>query len=481
MQAEQLSQILEQLAEESRIRLSRTESDLAETRHQQLVIKQRIATTYQQMASLLLQDNSGANDIKIVQDLLDNLQHELAQTQQELQLNENDILRQLKQLQALRKQIEPLETEREQLLQQNPDAIATRQTMVQFYDEANQQKIHHSELISETDRKLAEYINHPIFMFLIRKNYGQPNYRSWPISRNLDNWLARHINYTNNYANYQMLQALPKESGRRLEILQDQAEKRTNEYLNHLTKVEEKLNLPSYYQQFELLEKHLAVSQQKVRDLQDKVQQYSLGEGETFDRIAKQLSVQMASLPLEKLDALVAKTVTTDDDRLLGELKRLKQMGLKLEDTRREEEQYIVTAKPRASAAAILESAFLNSRLNNSDYEFRWLHSQEHSDLFESFLNGVTSLEQVFKKLNDIVRLASTTPTATDVITTIAVAAILSNRRSSGRSSGSSYSESNSGSSSTSSSSSSSSSSSGGGFSSSSSTGGGNFRSTDSF
>ncbi|WP_145579554.1 hypothetical protein [Yersinia vastinensis] len=484
MQAAQVSQYLIDLVANTRKHLSRAESDLAETRHQQLVIKQRIATTYQQIASLLLQDNGAANDIEMVQDLLDKLQLELSQTQQALQHSENDILRQLAQVETLRKQIVPLEHEREQLLQQNPEAIAARRDMVQLYSEANQQKINHSELLVEADVKLTEYLNQPIFMFLMSKNYGQPDYHRGPISRNLDSWLARHINYTNNFANYLMLQALPKESERRLQILQHQSEKRTSEYLNYLTEIEEKIHLPPRYQQLESLEKALVASQQEARNLQEKLQQYSLGESETFARIATQLSAQMAMLPLDRLDTLVAKTATPDDDRLLEELRGLKRMEVKLAETQHEEEHAIASIRPRASAAAILASTFINSRLNDSRYEYIESRHERFEDLFERFLNGSISLELVFKQLN-MARQDSDVPTATGIIATLAVEAILANRRSARRSSGSSSSGEGFSSSSTSSSagrgSGSSSSSGGGGFSSSSSTGGGGFRSTDSF
>ncbi|MFS7187814.1 MAG: hypothetical protein ACTH8H_11235 [Serratia proteamaculans] len=468
MHAYELGRKLAALSDRARAALSGIEINQADARHLQLVLKQQIASLYHQMATVLLKESPRVGEMANVQKLLNKLQQEIAQSQHALQLSEKEIENRHAQLQQLHEEINRQEDVRDRQLEQNIDAVAARQLMVKSSQDVSQHENSHKELMAETTTKLGEYHQQRIFMFLERKSYGQPGYSAWPLSRNLDSWLARISHYPNNAANYRMLLSLQKESTRRLLELQNQTKQQTNEYQQYVQDVEKNLQLPTLYLNLNALEKILSSTQQEIRNQQNKLQEYAQGEGETYSQITTQLSAQMALLPLDKLDILVAKTETPTDDRLLEELRELQLEEKSVEENLLQQEIEAQLAQRRATAAIELNNQFSTQGYDNPIYEYQWGWSDKPEELFENYLSGAISLKAVLHKLDMIThRLPPPSATAR------ASSGSWGNSSARSYSSGVGYSSS--------SSSSSSSSGSGGGFSSSSSTGGGGFRTTDSF
>jgi len=478
MQAYRVGRVLSDTAEYAKSRHSKLEASVADTRRQQLELAQKITATYQQIAPLVLHDSPDVKEIQSVQTLLNTLRHEIAKSTQDLQQCENTLASQQTQLHKLREQIEPLEHERDQRLLANEQAQSALQAWRFAQTESQQQQKYHNDLIDETSAKLEEYHQQREFMFLLKRGYAQPDYRGWLIARNLDSWLARRVNYTSNYNNYQMLHALREQSANNLQNVQQREQQRSDIYQHIIDETENALNLSALHAQVKANEELLSNGQQQRQSLQKELQQYARGEGTTFTDISTRLSEQLAALPLEKLDVLVAKTATPDDDRLLQELRDLKETECQLQDTLLQQQRNSQAAGIRAAAATRLENEFIRGGYSNANYVYDWGFTEHPEELFEAFINGEIALDDVFEKLNSIARFVSNAPSSSaSNILSISLAVLDAVATSSARTRPSSSS-----SSSQSSSSSSSSSSTGGGSSStSSSTGGGGFRSTDSF
>jgi len=452
MKANRVTRTLSGIAREAKSQSAKAGARLAETRSKQLELTQQMTAIYQKIAPLVLQESPEIKEIKTVQKLLNKLQREIEQSKQSLQYYEEQIELQCGQLQGLNERIEPLEEERDNQLAANSSAQDALTAMQYAQSDSEQQQQQNTDLLGEIDPKLAEYGQQRGFMFLLKRNYGQPNYHAWLLPRKLDAWLARGINYPQNYANYQMLQALRDKSTNSLLEAQQREEQRVGIYQNIVRVTEDALQLTPLYEQVALTNQSLSDSQQ-LRDVQQMaLEEYARGEGETYSRIAAQLSERLAELPLEKLDILVAKTATTDDDKLLDELRALKLVEPILLSTFEQQEEESQFLAQRAKAASKLERLFFSGGYDNSAFDYNWGWGQGPDKLFTAFIDKEISLDEVFAELNRIVRLLPTSNSSGRV-----------RRYSSGSSSSSS------------------SSSSGGGFSSSSSSGGGGFRSTDSF
>jgi hypothetical protein len=469
MNADQLGKLLQRLARNTRSELSRAETEVAGIRAEQLSLSQRINGHYQQMAHLLLQESPQLGEFQAIQRSLDTLRQEIAQATQGLSQQEEEFQRLHAQHLTLTERAAELESQSDSQLRDNEAAVQARRDMLHFQGELERANALHQELLMEVSGKRQEYERQRIFMFLVKKGYGRPEYRPWRLARNLDGWLAGLVRFKDNHANYQMLEALQKASAARLASLQQQSDTRTSLFQNFVSQSEEALQLPEVYQQINAVEARLSSSQGLIDKLTQKIQRYARGEGEEFSRIQLRLSEQMSKLPLDKLNALVNKTATQQDDLLLGELRTLLGEEGKITILALQKQDAMQACTARVVAADELETSYIRDGYNNPRREYSWGWFERPESFFESYISGEISLQEVQMKLTSIARLlplASASPSR------------------SSRSWGSSSSRSSWGSRSPSSSgnrSSSSSSSSGGGFSTSSSSGGGGFRTTDSF
>jgi hypothetical protein len=260
------------------------------------------------------------------------------------------------------------------------------------------------------------------------------------------------------------------------------ANARDEHFKGFVSRVEKNVGLPELYHRLEALEANLTVSQQKVSQLQLKMQGYANGEGESFQRIMRRLSEQMSRLPQQKLSELVARTASPDDDIMLERIRTLipqeTGFGGRIAAAQTDQE----SARSDLGRAESLESAFHQHGFNDPDLEFKWGLLDSAEKQIKRYMNGEQSLKDILAKISAASRKRPK-PTVTSSYNStrrpssgsVWTSSSPTRRSSSPSSSGGGFSSSSGGSSS------SSGTSSGGGFSSSSSTGGGSYRTTDSF
>ncbi len=486
MEAYKLARTLAQNTASQRLQLSSVEASVAELRGQQLSLQQQIASLYQKMATLLLQESSSVDvDEQNIQTLLQQLNKEIDLTRQQLTAEEQRFQQHQRALVALDEQVDQQEAERDARLTADPQAEQARLDMESFAAELEKQTALHAELDVEVAQKTAVYDQQKLFSYLLNKGYGTEKYRAWRLRRNLDSWIAGLCRFNENAANYRMLFALQTTSETKLQTLSQLANARDEHFKGFVSRVEKNVGLPELYQRLEALEANLTVSQQKVSQLQLKMQGYANGEGENFQRIMRRLSEQMSRLPQQKLSELVARTASPDDDIMLERIRTLipQETGLGGRIAAAQTDQE--SARSDLGRAESLESAFHQHGFNDPDLEFKWGLLDSAEKQIKRYMNGEQSLREILAKISAASRKRPRPAPASSYNSAG------SRRRSSSgsgwtsrSSSGTSANRASSGggfSSSSGGSSSSSGTSSGGSFSSSSSTGGGSYRTTDSF
>ncbi|NIF47041.1 hypothetical protein F3J28_04565 [Enterobacter sp. Ap-1006] len=486
MEAYKLARALAQNTATQRLQLSSVEASVADLRGQQLSLQQQIASLYQKMATVLLQESSSVHvDEQSIQTLLQQLNKEIDLTRQQLAAEEQRFQQRQRALVALDEQIDQHEAERDSQLAADPLAEQARVDKENFAIELEKQTLLHAELEAEVAEKTAVYGQQKLFNYLLEKGYATEKYHAWRLRRNLDNWIAGLCRFNENAANYRMLFALQKASETKLQTLEQQAAARDELFRGFVSRVEKDIGLPELYQRLEALEAKLTVSQQKVSQLQLKIQAFASGEGENFQRIMRQLSEQMSRLPQQKLSELVARTASPDDDIMLERIRTLIPQEASLTGRIAAVQTDRENARKDLGLAEALESAFHRNGLNNDDLEFKWGLFDSEEKQIRRYMNGEQSLREILAKISAASRKRPRPAPASSYNN-----AGSSRRSSSGSgwtsrsSSGTNASRASSGggfSASSGGSSSSSGTSSGGGFSSSSSTGGGSYRTTDSF
>lgn len=413
MNAAQLGKLLQRLTHDTRSEYSQAETAVADIRGQQLSLKQQINSHYQQMANLLLKESPASHEFHTIQLSLDRLRQEIARTTQALREQEQAFERLQAQQTTLIEQAQTLTEQRDSQLAANKEAVQARTSMQQNRAELERATARHQELTAEVSTKRLEFERQRIFMFLYKKGYGKAGSRTWPVMRNLDGWLASLVRFKENVARYEMLEALQHTSTQRLQSLQQQSETRTALFENFVTGTEQALKLPEVNQQIKAVESRLTASRHLIRQLQDNIQQYARGEGEAFGRIEQQVTEQMSKLPVEKLNVLVNKTATQQDDLLLAELRTLLREETNLNLVLEQKQQAAKIAQTRVNAADALESLYIREEYNHPRLEYNWGWFERPESFFTRYLCGEISLQEVNHKLTAISRwipLPSRTP-----------------------------------------------------------------------
>lgn len=197
-----------------------------------------------------------------------------------------------------------------------------------------------AEVVVEDRRKKGEpYENDPLFIYLWNRGYGTSEYRANPLARLLDSWVARLCKYHDARPNYWMLQEIP----RRLSEHADRRRADAERELDTLQALEEtaaknggahtaKAKLESAEQRQDEIDAQIAQSESKLHELQTEQSQYAVGDD---SYIAECLSLFTDTLQLRDvtdLTHLARSTMTTADDAVVDDLRRLRREESALQD-----------------------------------------------------------------------------------------------------------------------------------------------------
>ncbi|MBW7983383.1 hypothetical protein [Enterobacillus tribolii] len=404
MRAYRVASVMEAFANDARKSRSDAEGLLADMRSRQMMMQEQIRAAYQQMARLLMQESPDVGELQNIQGLLNQLQREIQSTRDDLARSEVTLQERQARRLSVQEQIDQLLAERDKRLEETPDAHQAYLLMNQLQGDVDTLAHDHHELENEVQEKQREYAAARLFMFLLRRKFGQPDYRAWPVARNLDAWLARTIRFNDNLANYQMLGALLSTSERRLSAARAALEERAAQHQSRVAAIEEQLQLPLYYQRQKSSEEELSASMRHIADLQTRLAQYAQGTGPLFDAIAQQLSQQIAQMPHDRLELMVGKTASPEDDRLLGTVQQLKRDAQDIDGQIRTQELSCVAVRTQAERAEQLVQAFHRNGYNDAQLEYDWGFFNSPEKLFTSYLRGNSALNDVMRQLSAIAR-----------------------------------------------------------------------------
>jgi chromosome segregation ATPase len=196
---------------------------LGELQRQLDVLRQETGERYRELARLRL-DNLQANQLVSRLDETDQvtlkLLEKLTQARHDLEEQIQANLSRKGQLEEQRKELERRRDEAGEAAQRQLEQ--TRKRIMETDDYRRQQeRVREAvavakfaeEKASRTEKDQREkgkpYEADSLFMYLWKRRYLTPEYQAGWFSRQLDNWVAKHIDFQRNRANYHMLQELP--------------------------------------------------------------------------------------------------------------------------------------------------------------------------------------------------------------------------------------------------------------------------------
>ncbi len=364
---------------------------------------------------------------------------ELAANKMTLQLDETDqavltlLERRAQAMKALDSAIEQssdkqssLNTEREKAIRKRDDLIKQideRASAVK--EELSRQKsyVTQESLVAETTAKAERadskatqaeadqsekgksYRDDPLFMYLWKRRYLTPDYAGGSLTRRLDGWVAKLINYADAHSNYYMLTELPL----RLREHADRQKEIANKEMQKLRSMEaEALNIQEILQnksELEEVQKALDEIEQRIEE-QESQQNTLLQQRSQFssgaDKISQQaIELQISEIKNDSLTNLYMEAKMTpkpDDDLIVSRISALQD-----EEKRVEIEIEELQSKERQDQQSYKELEDLRRQYRRSGYDSGYSYFPSGFDMaamLAMLLSGKSSGRNVWDRID---------------------------------------------------------------------------------
>lgn len=468
MQTRTIESTINQKARTTKASLDSANQELHDTHEKLLDLKTQQANIYNKIATIYLLESPENNDIKI-QKIIDQLQNVLKQLKSKSYSLDKKIDKQQIKLTEILIRLDELTTEKTLQLEKDPDYLSLFDRFTIEKERFDKETENFEASQSEFSEKLVQYNENRYFNYLIKRNYGENNYKAFWILKNLDAWLARFVNFSQNYKNYKLINSLLNESKSRYENQTRSYELALKQKEQKEHSVETVLKIPAIRVELAEIEQDLANLEREKQENYNVLNETQTGKSLEFKRLSLQLAEFLKHKSFDRLQQLTLQTKTKGDDILLKKL-------YEIEKQIKQSENHIVhlrntTSDLMKTYERFNETLHLFKEYNISSflYEYR-ISSYNLNELLNKLLNNdVFPITIVETLLSYRVRIKIESRTS---VHQSSIGSLFSNSSNSS-SWGSSYRSS--------SSSSSGSSSSRGSYSSSSSSGGGGYKTTDSF
>lgn len=271
------------------------------------------------------------------------LLEKLKQARHDLQERISANISRKQQLEEQRKELERRRDEAGEAVQRQVEQTRKRVTETDAYRQQQQRAQDALAVAGQADEKASQtekdrqekgkpYEADSLFMYLWKRHYLAPNYQAGWLGRRLDNWVAKHIDFQRNRANYHMLQELPRRLREHATKAQQTAQLEAQALQTMERQAAEEdgiLNLQIEVQDAEKqLQQHDAqIEAEEARYRQLLQEQSGLNDG--TDPLSKQvIDLQVAALQREELTELLREARATprpEDDVIVARLQQFQQ------------------------------------------------------------------------------------------------------------------------------------------------------------
>lgn len=233
---------------------------------------------------------------------------------------------------------ETLVAETERVVQEDPGYLALKGA----FEEARavaaraEQKLE----LAKADRaeKGKPYLEDPLFSYLWERKFRRPEYNKGGISRMLDSWVARLCKYDQAYLNYARLTELPDRiaehmANMRLEEAEAQAaiERFEAQALEARGAGKLSAELAAAKETLKGLDYLLAEAESQHAELRRQQERAASGDAGPQEQARLVIEAGLAKASFPDLKVLAAETTTTDDDRIVEALIKLRTEELQME------------------------------------------------------------------------------------------------------------------------------------------------------
>lgn len=211
-------------------------------------------------------------------------------------------------------------------------------------------KARRNRLVAAANVERGRYERDPIFSYLRNRGFGEPGYRTGPVTSRLDRWLARRADFARLHRQYTILVEGPhaiqaevrslRARAEELEVLTDEREDEVGERLELLTVLEESAEAQ---RALERARDDLAQTRETRDDLRRRLRAVQARRGAPYEEAIAMQRDFLQGEPIQDLVRRARETASPKDDALVARLndlrRRLDESGRELEAHRQELER----------------------------------------------------------------------------------------------------------------------------------------------
>lgn len=286
-----------------------------------------------------------------LQQVLESKLHHQQQLKEKLETVATDLLRQQVELDQVTEKLDDIVAQREKLEAEVAKRLTEHNLFKQLSKRAllaeqeldrNEQRI--SEIDKEVEEKRPAYEKSPLFQYLHRQAYGTPGYdphgRKWKLTKRLDRWVARMIDYARARRSYDFLRVTP-------ELMKAEVERRRTEFNALMEQVEtiedsisDEVGLTEVHREGDQLGDLREAKVQTLEKLteskthyQEELQGLESARNQYYEQAIKKMKQFLATLDEARLAERARRTPEPDDDQLVREIAHL---GNQVEQTQQQ-------------------------------------------------------------------------------------------------------------------------------------------------
>jgi hypothetical protein len=233
---------------------------------------------------------------------------------------------------------ETLVAETERAVQEDPGYIALKNA----FDEARSVAVRAEQKLelAKVDRteKGQPYETDPLFQYLWRRKFRTPEYRKGGLSRMMDGWVARLCRYDEAHLNYARLTELPDRIAEHLanmRLEEAEAQAAIERFEAQQLEVRGAGRLAAELEQakgrLKELDRVLADAEARHGELRRQQERAASGDAGPHEQARRVIEEGLAKASFPDLKVLAAETTSTDDDRVVEALIKLRTEELQME------------------------------------------------------------------------------------------------------------------------------------------------------
>lgn len=368
--------------------LNTANKELHNTHQNILNLKSEQIKIYQKISAIYLLESSENNDINI-QYFINKLQELFNSLKRRTYESEQQFLTYQQKLTDIFSQIDELTTQKSTLLENDPKYVSLLNIFKEAEENINKETRNFEELQEEFSNKLAQYKQNQYYNYLIKRNFGENNYKSLGIFRNLDTWVARFINFAENYKNQKILEALLKESQLRYDNKKELYQSALKQKEEIEKNIENNLKLPQLKNELAKSEQILANYKKQNEETNKDFIATQQGKSNEFYEIANQLARLLQQQSLNTLEQLTLQTESSEDDILFQQISKLNKQIQQLETQLLTLQQSVDTLGQTYNRINQTLYIFRQNNIPNSFYEYNFSSSNLNKLLNNLLTNSI--------------------------------------------------------------------------------------------